>query len=110
MKFRVVIQPQAAQDVRRQFEWLRDRSLDGAKSWYGAWLRTVDRLSRDPRLFGSAPESAYLSFEARQVTFRTRSGRSYRAIFTIVGDEVHVLHVRGPGQAPISGPGAPPPA
>ncbi len=38
----------------------------------------------------------------KQAFFRTRRGRSYRAVFVIVGDivgdEVRILRVRGPGQ------------
>jgi len=37
----------------------------------------------------------------RHVFFRTRAGRTYRALFLLVGDEVRVLRVRGPGQPPV---------
>jgi len=45
-----------------------------------------------------AVESDYVDFEVREVLFKTRRGLVYRALYTIRGDEVFVLHVRGPGQ------------
>ena len=36
------------------------------------------------------------------IMFRARAGRTYRALFTIVGNEVRVLRVRGAGQAPMT--------
>jgi hypothetical protein len=47
---------------------------------------------------GLAPEDAEHDSEIRQIVFKTRSGLPYRALFTIDGDQVHVIHVRGPGQ------------
>jgi hypothetical protein len=33
--------------------------------------------------------------------FRTRRGRTYRALFVIRGDIVQILCVRGPGEKPV---------
>jgi hypothetical protein len=45
-----------------------------------------------------APESAHCNYQIREVFFKTRKGNPYRVLFTILGDEVLVLRVRGPGQ------------
>jgi hypothetical protein len=46
-------------------------------------------------------EEGDCSIPLRQATFRTRHGRTYRAVFTIVGDQVRILRVRGPGRPPL---------
>jgi hypothetical protein len=38
----------------------------------------------------------------RQTLFKTPRGRTYRMVFTILGSDVRVLAIRGPGQAPLT--------
>jgi hypothetical protein len=40
----------------------------------------------------------YVDYEVRHILFGTRKGRTYRGLFTVVGAEIRLLHVRGPGQ------------
>ena len=49
-----------------------------------------------------APENSLTADTLREFSFKTRRGRSYRAVFTVVGDELRLLRIRGPGQAPLS--------
>lgn len=102
MKFHVVIQPQAQDDVRSIYSWLAERAPEGASRWFDQWLAAVTQLVDDPSRFGFAPENGLVSDEIRQVIFRTRRGRNYRAVFSINGAVVNILHVRGPGQPPIA--------
>ena len=46
-------------------------------------------------------EDEHFDIDVRQALFKTRRGRIYRMLFTIVGNEVRILRVRGPGQAPV---------
>jgi hypothetical protein len=59
-------------------------------------------FSRNPYVAALAPENEFVAREIRHIVFRTRHGRPYRALFTIVGNEVRILRVRGPGQAPLN--------
>ncbi|MBI2825538.1 MAG: hypothetical protein HYX69_12715 [Planctomycetia bacterium] len=59
-------------------------------------------LATNPFLHGVAPESNALGCEVRQRFFKTRRGRVYRILYVVVVDEVRVLRIRGPGQAPVS--------
>jgi len=43
-----------------------------------------------------------LELEVKQILFKTKRGRIYRAVFHVKGTDVFVLRVRGPGQAPIT--------
>ena len=45
-----------------------------------------------------APENIAFSYAIRQLIFRPKSGRVFRALFTIAGSEVRVLRIRGAGQ------------
>lgn len=101
MTYRIVVQPVAADDLRQLFLWIAQRSPEGADRWYRQWLKAVESLQRNPLVYGLAPESEYVDADIRQVLFRTRQGRTYRALFSIYGDVVRILHVRGPGQAPV---------
>jgi len=102
MTHRIVVQPVAAEDLRQLFLWIAERPPEGADRWYRQWLKAVESLQRNPLVYGLAPESDYVDVDIRQVLFRTRQGRTYRALFSIEGDVVRILHVRGPGQAPVS--------
>lgn len=101
MSFVVRELPKATQDKDSIFPWLHERSPSGAIAWLEAYDALVDRLEPNAASFGLAPESKDCDFEVRQALFKTRRGRVYRALFFIEGEEVYILRVRGPGQAPV---------
>lgn len=101
MTFRVVVQPRAESDVSQLFDWIARQSRDGAVRWFQEWLQTVESLAVNPLRFGFAPENQWSTAEVRQDIFRTRRGSRYRAIYFLDEQTVHVVHVRGPGQALI---------
>ena len=92
----------AKQDKQSIFHWLHERSPTGAASWLGAYDDLLNRLKRDAHSFGEAPENQDCQFNVRQALFKTRRGRVYRALFFIEVEDVYILRVRGPGQAPVS--------
>lgn len=67
-------------------------------AWIEKWEQTLDRLCNRPLECGIAPESADYDIEIRHTLFKTRRGRTYRALFTVVGRGVYILNVRAPGQ------------
>jgi plasmid stabilization system protein ParE len=98
MRFIVRVLGRAQADVLDCYAYLADRSPQGAANWFNRFAETRDRLSRDPARRPVAAESRFVDYEIREVLFKTRRGKPYRILFTIVGDEVRVLRVRGPGQ------------
>lgn len=94
----VRLDDEAKKGVDTIYHWIGERSAAGAQRWYRGLLDALDQLSSDADRFPEAPESRRFEQKVRHLTFRTRSGRSYRLLFTIEADEVHVLFVRGPGQ------------
>jgi len=101
MTYRLVIVEPAEIDVDQIYAYLLARSPRGAASWYRAFLACTNRTVLQPLACSIAPENAEFDFELRQALFKTRFGAPYRCVFTIVGDEVRILRVRGRGQAPL---------
>jgi plasmid stabilization system protein ParE len=98
MTLQVVVTRQAEADVDSIVTWLADRSQSGARSWYQAFQAALDWLGVNAASCGLAPENESFLNEVRQHFFKTRRGRPYRLLFTVPGDQVRLLHVRGPGQ------------
>lgn len=98
MIYRLVIVQPAESDVEEIYAYLRERSPQGAVSWYRAFLACTERIARQPLACSFATENAEFDFELRQALFKTRHGAPYRCVFTVTEDEVRILRVRGRGQ------------
>lgn len=101
MKYRVKFLPRANADVRQMLRYLSERAPQGASAWLSALDRAIIRLQEGADTFSEALESDHFEVDLRQLLFKTRRGLVYRLIYTIAGDEVRILRVRGPGQAPV---------
>mgnify|MGYP001040958959 CR=1 FL=1 len=101
MTFQVHELRRAQADVRSIARWLAERSPPGARAWLRAYDEMVKRLEQQASSCGPAYERNDCEFDVRQALFKTRRGRVYRALFFIEGQEVYILRVRGPGQAPV---------
>jgi len=91
----------AQADVRSVAHWPNERSPQGAQAWLRAYDEMISRLEQQPESCGPAMESKDCDLDVRQVLFKTRRGRVYRALFLIDNQNVYILRVRGPGQAPV---------
>jgi plasmid stabilization system protein ParE len=101
MTFRATILPLAEHDAQQIFDWIGEQSRDGANRWWTAMVQAIFKLAENPLSYGFAPENGLANHELRQFLFKTRHGRTYRGLFTLVGDEIRVLRIRGPGQPPL---------
>lgn len=101
MAFTVRVLRRAAADADAIYQWIAKRSNSGAARWYQAFLDALIALERDAPISGLAPEAKRLRIDLRQRLFKTTRGRNYRMLFVMVGSEVRVLRVRGPGQPPL---------
>lgn len=102
MKFRVRLTDAAKSDVRSILSWIEERSPAGAEAWFHSWLDALKTLGERGDSLGTAPEREDHEEPIRQLLFKTRKGRRYRALFVVRETEVFVLHVRGPGQDLLS--------
>ncbi len=81
--------------------YISERSSQGAVAWLAELERAIRRLEARAETFSEALECEHFKIDVKQLLFKTRRGLVYRMVFTITEDEVRVLRVRGPGQAPI---------
>jgi len=91
--YSVVWQQRAIADLNQVYDRIAEEAPVTARRWYRRFRESVDSLKAFPQRCGSAPEATQLQMDLRQLIVR-----SYRALFTIVGDRVHVLSIRSPGQ------------
>lgn len=98
MTYGVRVLTRAQHDIAACYAYLSERSPQGAASWFNRLAEARDRLALDAPGRALAAESEHVDYEIREVLFKTRRGKPYRILFTIRGDEVLVLRVRGPGQ------------
>ena len=101
MSFTVRELGKAKADKRQIFEWLYDRSRPGAIAWLAAYDKMVERLKEQADTFAEAYENADLDMDVKEALFKTRRGRVYRVLFVIESNDVFIVRVRGPGQAPV---------
>ena len=102
MSVRVLLEPRAHRQFKQIVRWLSDRSPAGAERWLNAFDDAVEQLERNADGCELALENSLVNREIRQTHFKTPRGRMYRMVFTIVGSDVRVLAIRGPGQAPLN--------
>lgn len=98
MTYELLLVAKAEAQVEFIVRYLSARSPQGALAWCERWEQILDELRKNPLRFGLAPESAEHQAEVRQVHFKTRHGRRYRALFTVVGRGIYIIEVRGPSQ------------
>ena len=101
MTFIVRELPKAKCDKHHIFRWLFERSPQGAAAWLDAYDRMIERLMTSADSFPAAYENRDLELDVKQVLFKTKRGRIYRAVFHIDAPDVFILRIRGPGQAPV---------
>ena len=93
MTYQVVLTAAAKQDLRNAYLWAAERAPQTAARWLQRFEAELGTLADDPERFQVAPENAFVEAEIRQLIFGRRQS-AYRALYTIVGKDVQVLHIR----------------
>jgi plasmid stabilization system protein ParE len=101
MSYQVSILTRAREDLDGIIAWVTEKSPKGAARLLARFTDAVAKLRENPFIAPIAPESRDVGEEVRHIMFRTRAGRTYRALFVIIGQEVRILRVRGAGQPPL---------
>lgn len=101
MKYRIRMLRRAHADFASTVAYLYERSPQGAAAWVNAFEKARHRLADYADGCSEADENYRFDIDVKQLLFKTRRGRVYRLIFTIVENEVRILRVRGPGQARV---------
>ena len=100
-KYRLIIQPPAFDDLDAAYEWIHARAPRAAARWFNGFVDALRSLTESPERCGLAPENDAVRPEIRQLLYGRRSG-VYRALFTITGQDVRVLHIRHAARETLS--------
>jgi plasmid stabilization system protein ParE len=102
MSYEVRILARAQQDFESYVAWITERSPQGAERWVASFEAALTQLERNPFVAPIASETEELQEEIRNIMFRTKAGRPYRALFLVEGNVVRILRIRGSGQPPVT--------
>jgi plasmid stabilization system protein ParE len=101
MSFRVRLTRDAEADFERRLTALAERSPEAARRLNARFEQALLRLREAPLSCGLAYENSAFPDEIRHLLFGSPPKRRYRALFTTRGDEVVILAIRAPGEAPV---------
>jgi len=95
MSFQVVIHPPAARDIKMAARFLfeRSRSSAVAQGWARGIRAKIASLKTNPLRCPVDVDSVFYGEEVRALLYGKRFG-TYRVLFAVRGDVVHVLTVR----------------
>lgn len=95
--FRVRIEAEAKDNLRKHYQNLRARNPDSEypDRWYHGIRAAIRDLATSAQACGLAYEDRYFAETIRQRLFD-----SYKILFAIRGGSVHVLHIRHQAQDP----------
>lgn len=97
MLHRVIITDPADGNFREHFQWIRERSPQGAEAWRTRIINAIKSLEIAPERHAIARESAAFPVVIRcLLSGKNRS--AFRILYQIKGDEVRVLAIRRPSQ------------
>ncbi len=100
MKYQLVIQPPALDEIENAYLWIKAEAPESADRWFRGLMKKMETLTQFPERCGLAEEDECFEEEIRQLLYGRRGG-VYRILFTIAGDGAHVLHVRHAAQGPL---------
>lgn len=96
MTYRVIPTTAADRELEDAYHYIASDNPAAAAKWYNGCLAAMRSLGEFPNRCPLAPENDEFAEEIRHLIFG-----NYRILFTICGDEVHVLHVRHGARKPI---------
>lgn len=102
MTYRVVITPDAENDLKEIYQFIRRGSPAAATQWIRTAREQANSLSLHPERCLLAPEYESFSQPIRQLLIGSGNRGTYRLLFEITGQTVFVLHVRHGSRLPLS--------
>lgn len=88
----VIITPNAADDLKASWNYLRDRNPRAADEWLAGMRETILALSMIPEAHPIAPEAREFDQPIRRALYGKAT--RWRIYFSVIDGAVQVLHVR----------------
>jgi plasmid stabilization system protein ParE len=98
---RVVITPNAEAELRAAYRYIHDRAPEAAREWVKGARRKIKSLAHDPERAPLAPESVAFENPIRELFYGSGNRGTYRILFTVLGQQVYVLHFRHGSMLPV---------
>jgi hypothetical protein len=93
-----VLQPEAYEGMKSAFEYrVEESSPETAREWAVGLMEAVNSPRHLPTRCRIAPDREVFPYEVRQLLY-TMGRSTYRVLFTITEDVVHILHIRHSAQ------------
>ncbi len=97
MKYRVEVEPAAAEAIERRFRKLLEEAPVQAVKWFERVETALRSLANNPERCPRAPEDTLFDEEIRHRLIGKKP-HVYHVLFTVREDIVQVLYFRGPRQ------------
>jgi plasmid stabilization system protein ParE len=103
MSYRVIFQPRASRDLQLAARWVLDesRSSTTAIRWLRRIRTKIDTLKEFPERCPVDPDSDLYGGNVRMLLYGKRRG-TYRILFTIKDQDVHILAIRHTSQRSLA--------
>jgi len=102
VKYDLVVTPEAENDLRTIYHYIRKRGApQSARAWIAGARKRIKTLAQHPERNALAPESASFPEPIRELLYGTGNRGTYRILFTIIERTVFVLHVRHGSMLPL---------
>ncbi len=102
MTYRVIVTPEAENDLRTAYRYLRSQAPGADREWIRRARRSAKTLARHPARCPLAPESASFDEPIRELFFGSGNRGTYRFLFVVLDKSVYILHVRHGSMLPLS--------
>jgi len=102
MTYHVIITPEAENDLRTAYRYIRSHAPDAARDCIRRARRSARTLARHPERCPLAPESASFGEPIRELFFGSGNRGTYRLLFVVLDKSVYILHVRHGSMLPLS--------
>ena len=94
LEYRVKILPDALEDAKSLYQWIKQESPMYATQWFNGLFDAIDELAFMPLRYARAPESNILDLPIHHYVYK----RNYRILFMVDGDIVRIYRIRHTSQ------------
>lgn len=94
MTYRIIVTPNADEDLRRAHRFIWEHSPLAASRWSKGARAAIKSLRRNPERCSIAAESEVFREPIHELLYGKGNRGAYRILFTVEGRTVFVLHVR----------------
>jgi plasmid stabilization system protein ParE len=101
MKYRVIVTPDAENDLRTAYRYIRKHAPNAARAWIKGARQTIRSLGQYPERGHIAPESNSFHEPIREVFYGSGNRGTYRILFVVLDKLVFILHVRHGAMLPL---------